>query len=62
MSEKTMKYLAPGHGLDEEALKQCLALAVKLSQKKGFKIITFLVPKKKTLIAASLQTFWASML
>ena len=46
MSDKIMRYLIPSQGPDVEALKQCLALAVKLSQEKGFKIITFLVPVK----------------
>jgi hypothetical protein len=46
MSDKIMRYLVPSQGPDVEALKQCLALAVKLSQEEGFQIITFLVPVK----------------
>ena len=46
MSEKIMRYLVPGQGPNVEALKRCIALAVKLSQENGFKIITFLVPAK----------------
>lgn len=46
MPEKIMRYLVPSQGPDVEALKQCIAFAVKLSQENDFKIITFLVPVK----------------
>jgi hypothetical protein len=41
------RYLVPSQGPDVEALKRCIAFAVKQSQKNEYKTITLLVPVKK---------------
>ena len=46
MKTNIQRYLVPGQGPDLEALKECLALAVKVSREKELKMITLLVPMK----------------
>lgn len=46
MVNNIKRYLVPSQGPDVEALKRCIAFAVKESQENDFKTITFLVPVK----------------